>query len=234
MAVDAEKIAGLVAEGNNNPEYFNFHCRRFDYLLDKLEKFYAPGKKFLDIGSFQGFMMLGAKLAGYDVFGIDLLKYVEAMAPLSRKYNFDNRAGDLRDPLPFADATFDLILFSEVLEHFDFHPLSFFKEIKRILKPGGRIIITTPNLCRLNNCLSLIFNQSINWDIKENYHENIHRREFTKSEIDWLLAEAGLKIFSSEFVNFKYPNLGRAVQLSDLVTGLWPSKRRDLVIVAEK
>jgi SAM-dependent methyltransferase len=234
MPADIQKVFELIKDQGGDRSYFYFHRERFDFLLKKITELFAPGKKFLDIGSFQGYMMLGAKLIGCDVFGVDLEKYVKALEPLSRQYGFDNRAGDLRDTLPFADNTFDLILFSEVLEHFDFHPLSFFFELKRIVKPGGKIIITTPNLCRLNNILSLIFDKSINWDIKENYHENVHRREFSKMEITWLLQSAGLKIESCEFVNFKYSKLGLAVKVTDFISNFWPAKKRDLVIIAEK
>lgn len=234
MSVDIQQVFDLTKERGADPAYFNFHRGRFSFLLKKLAELYSPGMKFLDIGSFEGYLLLGAKLIGYDSAGVDLEKYASALSPLCQKYGLDNRAGDLRNPLPFADDSFELILFSEVLEHFDFHPLPFFRELKRVLKPGGKIIITTPNLCRLNNCLSLIFDQSINWDIKENYHENVHRREFTRAEIAWLLKESGLKMKSCEFVNFKYPGLGSLVKVTDLITAIWPAKKRNLVIVAEK
>jgi len=234
MKNNLDEIFQLIKLEGVDPAYFNFHRGRYDFILQKLSENYVAGKKFLDIGSFQGYMMLGAKQISYDVAGVDLAKYVTALNPLSVKYGFDNRAGDLRDALPFDDDSFDLILFSEVLEHFDFHPLAFFKELRRILKPGGKIIITTPNLCRLNNILSLLAGKSINWDIKEDYHENVHRREFTQVEIAWLLRESGLQMIANETVNFAYPDLGVLVKITDFITRFWSSKRRDLVIIATK
>ena len=41
--------------------------------------------------------------------------------------------------------SFDLILFTEIIEHLTFNPVDMWKGIYRILKPGGKIIVTTPN-----------------------------------------------------------------------------------------
>jgi SAM-dependent methyltransferase len=41
--------------------------------------------------------------------------------------------------------SFDLVLFSEIIEHITFNPVELWREIYRVLRPGGRIVITTPN-----------------------------------------------------------------------------------------
>lgn len=41
--------------------------------------------------------------------------------------------------------SFDLILFSEIIEHITFNPVEMWKALYRVLAPGGRIIVTTPN-----------------------------------------------------------------------------------------
>lgn len=45
--------------------------------------------------------------------------------------------------LPFADATFDAVLCSQVLEHV-FTPEEFLREVRRVLRPGGRLLLATP------------------------------------------------------------------------------------------
>jgi SAM-dependent methyltransferase len=53
-------------------------------------------------------------------------------------------SGNLEEPLPFPDATVDFLYCSEVLEHM-FDPEKFCGEISRVMKPGGLLLLTTPN-----------------------------------------------------------------------------------------
>lgn len=59
---------------------------------------------------------------------------------------------DLRKPLPYADASFDVVLLVEVIEHLENHRAAL-SELARILKPGGVFILTTPNIMRLSSRL---------------------------------------------------------------------------------
>lgn len=54
------------------------------------------------------------------------------------------------DALPYDDASFDLITCTEVIEHVE-HYRRTFREIFRILKPGGTFIVTTPNVLNLRS-----------------------------------------------------------------------------------
>lgn len=51
---------------------------------------------------------------------------------------------DVAQPLPFPDAHFDVVFSVEGIEHFE-NPWIFVKELCRVLKPGGRLYLTTPN-----------------------------------------------------------------------------------------
>ncbi len=82
--------------------------------------------------------------AGYDVVAGDLFpedikgEGIEAMKI------------DLEKPLPFPEGSFDGVLFSEGIEHLDAQVRSL-QEMARILKPGGVLIVTTPNILNLAN-----------------------------------------------------------------------------------
>ncbi len=48
-------------------------------------------------------------------------------------------------PLPIPDETFDVVLCCEVIEHMDVDPMFMLSEVNRVLKPGGTLLVTTPN-----------------------------------------------------------------------------------------
>lgn len=235
----AEEASRDLEAGNRYNEdfkYFDFHHDRLVYLFSLGEKYFFPGAQFLDIGSLFGYVCLGYQLIGYDSKGLDLKKYVDQFAWRFQDWKIDNRACDLeKEKIPFADNEFDLLLASEILEHFRFHPVRFFQEAARVTKPGGRLIITTPNLVRLNNVLKMIIGRSINWDINDNYWDGAHAREFTVAEIRELAEKNNWQVEKIEFRNFSYPNLSRTVKAINYLSGLiWPKRKGNLVVILKK
>lgn len=238
--MDSSNILKIFHDNNldcnvESMDYFSFHKDRFNFLIKKLEDNYHQGKSFLELGSFRGYMMIAASLIGYKVSGVDLNKYVDEIRELCDKYNFTNLPLDLEtNILPFSDDSFDVIVFSEVLEHLNFHPGQVFSEIARVLKKNGVLIVTTPNLSRLNNIVKLIFNQSINAEIDQRFHEMTHYREYTSQEIVYLMKRAGLHNIKTSFIYFKYPDLGYKVAISDFISHIFPKKKRDLCVIGKK
>jgi SAM-dependent methyltransferase len=221
---------------NEDFNYLDFHRDRFTYIFDLGKKYFSPGAKFLDIGSLFGYVCLGYQQIGYQSYGLDLAKYVKQFASRFASWSIDNRSCDLTsENLPFADQEFDLILASEILEHFRFHPARFFAEVARVLKPGGRLIITTPNLIRLNNVIKLLLGRSINWDIADQYWDGTHAREFTAAEIAQLAKQTGLAVETVTYRNFSYPNLLPVVKIVNSLFGLlWPKRQGNLIVVLRK
>lgn len=94
---------------------------------------FGKGKTALDVGCGKGRQSEFLKEKGFRVISIDKEK----------KYK-DCRLVDVNSGIPFADNTFDLIWASEVIEHLD-SPVKAISEFFRVLKPKGKLIITTPN-----------------------------------------------------------------------------------------
>jgi SAM-dependent methyltransferase len=113
-------------------------------------------------------------------------------------------------PLPFADARYDLVLFCEVLEHMTQDPLRCLLEIGRVLKPGGRLIVTTPNVARLENVARLIVGENIYDPYSGHGPHGRHNREYSQHELYHLLLHAGFRT-ESMFTADVHPS--RAFQL---------------------
>lgn len=100
-----------------------------------------------------------------------------------------------RDTLPFDDETFDVVLLCEVLEHFTNDPLRALLQLHRVLKTGGRLILTTPNVARLANVTRLIEGGSNLYDPYSGFGPyGRHNREYTRQEIIQLLEYLGFQI----------------------------------------
>jgi SAM-dependent methyltransferase len=59
-------------------------------------------------------------------------------------------AADLAAPLPFEDGRFDVVVSTEGIEHLE-NAFSFLRELRRVLRPGGRLVLTTPNTVMLRS-----------------------------------------------------------------------------------
>jgi len=221
---------------NNEKEYFIFHRYRFEYIFSLLQK-YDKSKSLLDIGAHYLYGLLGAYHLGFkNIFGIDLSVFNLISSDRAKKINAIIKNCDLeRENIPFPDQSFDLVLLAETLEHFNFHPKKVFTEIARILKPEGELIITTPNLLRLNNRLKCVLGKSINHDIEENYTFGTHYREYSAVEIEYLLNLAGLKKIKLKYVDFNYPDRSKVEILINKIIGtLLPSLKSNIIMVGKK
>jgi SAM-dependent methyltransferase len=96
-----------------------------------------------------------------------------------------------REPLPFADNSFNFATYTDVIEHHEFSPKRVLVEIHRVLVPGGRLILATPNHASIYNRIKLFLGGSVNdeFDYFFNTAANAktydgYHREFTRSEID--------------------------------------------------
>jgi len=95
---------------------------------------------------------------------------------------------------PFASASFDVVLLCEVIEHLQSDPIKVLLEIKRVLKPSGHLVLTTPNVSRLENVCRMLTGANI-YDPFSGYGPyGRHNREYNKDELAKLLAFCGFEM----------------------------------------
>ena len=145
--------------------------------------------KVLDIGCAYGFMLQRFP-ASFKKFGIDVSEYAINVAK-KRLPLAIFKAINIEGKLPFREDFFDVILFNDVLEHLK-NPKIALENIRKILKSGGILYITTPNL---NLVRKNIYKYA---DEKEHHISLFSHRDLMK-----LLENQGFKIAEHwTFLNF--------------------------------
>ena len=138
----------------------------------------------LDIGTGTGANLRLLRDLGYrNVVGLDTNDV--AIGYCAAKGLGAVRKGDVC-ALPFADASFDLILATDVLEHVD-DDLAAAREIARVLVPGGTALVTVPAFQML-------------WGLQDRVA--LHKRRYRQGQILKLLEEAGFKTARSFYFNY--------------------------------
>lgn len=110
-----------------------------DFLLDIASS--CDRGRALDIGCGTGINASKLDSLGFKVSGVDLS---ETAIKKFKEQGYDGLVYDVSSDIPFDDNTFELVFVSEVIEHLD-DVSSFLIEIKRVLKPQGCLVLSTPN-----------------------------------------------------------------------------------------
>ena len=103
----------------------------------------------VDVGCGAGDLWRATRDRFARVVGIDVVRYPD----LPEEVAFE-RADLDRDRLPLADAAADVTAAVEVIEHLE-NPRAFVRELARVTKPGGWIVVTTPNQLSVLSLLTL-------------------------------------------------------------------------------
>lgn len=173
------------------PKYFDIHVDRYRFILKQVSLLNLPkSAKILDVGCFPPHLSAALTKLGHLVYGISFFNEKKTLPRVS-KINIENQK------LPYQDNSFDLILFSEVLEHLIEYPDNFFSEVYRLLKKEAYFFITTPNAARLQNIALLLLNKNIypplpqfqSTHIQDGTIYHRHNREYTLPELNTIFSK---------------------------------------------
>ncbi|MES2995296.1 MAG: class I SAM-dependent methyltransferase [Verrucomicrobiota bacterium] len=210
---------------------FRFFTGR-DYVDEKLEErivFYCqvmenhgllhPGKTIVDLGAgicwFDPLLkLLGADIRLVDDFGggggVDNTAPDETKDFLTRyldEWQFEmHEQNILKTPLPFENASVDAVTCFHCLEHWHNSPKRLFKEITRILKPGGFLFLATPNAVNLRKRITVPLGMN-NWSSLDEWYEEEpvfrgHVREPILGDLRNICELNGLKVVAQYGRNF--------------------------------
>jgi len=201
----------------------------------------------LDIGCGRGFFAseLRRRLPAARILGMELSP---ALADMARSQGVDVVRGDIADGIPLSDNSVDLVFLGEVIEHV-FDPDSCVTEARRVLRPGGALIVTTPNLAAWTNRMLLpmgiqpLYSET---STRKRYGRWLpmlgqgstviqgHLRLFTRGALTEMLADLGLAVESVRGYRFFELDKIPIARFLDAAFCLWPSLASGLIVVARK
>jgi SAM-dependent methyltransferase len=198
------------------------------YVLAHTPKNQTP--RLLDVGAQFGALAIYATQLGCHAAALDYGMYAKAFREVVADRDVDYRECDLGlETLPFADNSFDFVTYTDVIEHHAFSPKRVLAEIHRVLVPGGRLILATPNHASIYNRIKLFFGDSVNDEF--NYFFNTtadgktydgHHREFTRREIRSALEQTDFRVLECRVIDDDLESLlnyrrrvGRTKSISD-------------------
>jgi len=168
-------------------------------------------RKILEVGSFLGIVSIVLSKLGFDMSATDIPEFMDNVK-LQKKlleHNISFRAVNLKHySLPYDDNTFDIVVISEVLEHLNFNPLPVIQELNRIIKKGGLLYLTVPNIARFDRRKKILLGKSILTPIKDYYFQldpkkdmivGLHWREYDMSEVKDMLEGMGFQVIRQEY-----------------------------------
>lgn len=182
--------------------------RKENVLLDKIIEIAKLEKRgrILDLGCARGNYSIELKKIGYDVVAAD------SCGDFQYKNEIEFKICDTTKELPFPSESFDYVLLAEVVEHLK-NPYFVVKEINRIIRKGGKIILSTPNILNIKSRIRFLFEGSYEYYreppleqikiFKENLYQ-IHIFPYRYHELEFLLLDCGFhidKIFTSLYEN---------------------------------
>lgn len=144
--------------------------------------------RLLEIGSAAGYFLNEARLAGFEVQGLDLTRQ---FCEFTRNvFGLPVFEGILADA-PFQEASFDVIYMRNVLSHLAY-PIDEFRHLHRLLKPGGVVVLETGNVAELPP------------DVAGELELPDHLYHFSQKTIGQLLHETGFEVISTRRFTLVY------------------------------
>jgi len=166
-------LQGRALELGANPYFTTFLLRRFTSLELTLANFFGDGD---------------------DDVAQELLRWTDRNGDKHEEKQTSDLFNVEEDAFPYPDASFDVVSFCEIIEHLLMDPLHALREIHRVLQPGGHVVVTTPNVSRLENVLRVVGGVNIYDPYSAHTPYGRHNREYTMDELVRLLAFAGFEV----------------------------------------
>lgn len=192
-------------ESNASPDYWRYHAERLALDFEWLTESVPRSSSILEIGGYPFFLTCALHDYGFSARTVDKLSAPAKL--LASQLDLAITDCDIEtERLPFSENSFDEVLFNEIFEHLRIDPIFTVEEIYRVLRPGGRLWLSTPNLRSLRGTVNFLFKSEAWSVVGEGVYAQYqhlrtqgwmgHVREYTSKEVALFLRSIGFELDS--------------------------------------
>jgi SAM-dependent methyltransferase len=184
-------------------EYFRKARDRMDRTFEVIRP-YVPGAHVLDVGASPFYLLDRALASGaLQAEGVYFANDTHPLKAYGEIYSRNGQIGlhhlDVEsEDLPFADNSFELLSACEILEHLEHFPARFGGEIRRVLRGGGYLCLTVPNVGSIGNILKLIGGRNIYMKYRSD-PTGRHKHEYTMPQLKAFVRYLGMDVIDAGY-----------------------------------
>jgi SAM-dependent methyltransferase len=233
-----EEVAERIRASQAVPSWYDYyvlnHRLRIALDLELVESWLPADAPIVDLGSSPLLLVGALKSRGYDITGVDIdpSRFAGAAKALGLnliKCNFE------LDALPYPDQALSGVILNEVFEHLRMDLIQTFEEIRRVMRPGARLLLSTPNGASLSTLRNLLlFNRGQDTSVYDDYRSLQetghmgHVREYTVTDVVEFLTSMGF-VCTAVVYRGRYPT-----NMQQLVARVCPRLRPHFTVVAQR
>lgn len=229
----AEAVRALIAPDADAASYLDYHRRRYQYLLEFVERILrgqvrrgGERLRVLDVGMSHQTRLVRAVFPDAELSTLGFYDHrFERMEGVEHTdFNLNEAADEACWPVL---EPFDIILLAEVIEHLHVPPTRVLGMLRHLLRPGGVLLIQTPNPVNLARRLALLGGKSPFEIIRDDATNPGHYCEYTVEQLTYLADVADLEVVEYSVRNY----FGASKPLYNLACNLLPGRMAEGITI---
>jgi SAM-dependent methyltransferase len=229
----AEAVRTLTAPDADAASYLDYHRRRYQYLLEFVERILrgqarrgGESLRVLDVGMSHQTRLVRAVFpdCSLSTLGFYDHRFARMEGVAHTDFNLNEAADEARWPVL---EPFDVILLAEVIEHLHVPPTRVLAMLRHLLRPGGVLLIQTPNPVNLARRLALLGGKSPFEIIRDDATNPGHYCEYTVEQLMYLAEVTDMEVVEYSVKNY----FGVSKPLYNLACNLLPGRMAEGITI---